>query len=117
MGRDDWLRIDRLIAATEYLVEADSFARLALWGQNHKSLRWESPSIGVARHLGTLDDMPVVVHLCWGILAGHTVCFWELVSMVTDLRMWYRDRATTFPGIRTCDAMNFHNCLLDLGIK
>lgn len=67
------------------------------------------------------EEMPVCVTLLWAFLNGHCVCFYQGTSMVVHhewVDKWVtkavKDASGKSPG--HCDAMNFHNCVHELGL-
>ena len=111
---------DPRFGATLYAVEADSFARQALWEQNerlkiterHLAIQqWEQDSMGLAVQIGEFGGMPVVVSFSWAVLNGKRVCFYEPTSMVTHSGMlddWLN--AHLPDNAKTTNADNFHLC-------
>lgn len=115
---------DKMIAATEFWVEADGFARQALWSEWHTKLNWRSEGRGTGLQIGELDSRPVMLCLIWEWLNGRLVCFYEATSQVVDHAMIEKWLEKTCNGKRThddrpitCDANNFHHCLTGLQIK
>lgn len=115
------------MAATEYLVEADSYSLHSLWkeysdeytGANYK---WQQDCAGMWEIIGHLDKMPVTVSVSWYLIEGIRIAFYEGVSQVVDYRMvekWlkknfkqpYAKNNKYYSGIRHSNAMNFQHCL------
>lgn len=52
--------VDPRFKETVFLIEADDFARFALWQEWHDKIAWEQGS-GVAYTIGKLGEFPVAV--------------------------------------------------------
>lgn len=102
-----------------YLVEANSYEKLMLWGEYYDSptaerahcfTTWEQESSGWGITVGFIEDMPVCVSISYAKLNGKRVMFYTDTSTVVDHRMiekWLRH----FTQAPECNAMNFHHCL------
>lgn len=115
---------DKMIAATEFWIEADSFAGHALWREWHERLEWRQEGRGQMLNIGMFYNRPVSLNLWWHYLDGHLVCMYDCCSQVADYAMVEKwvcekigERRTLEGRWPHCDAMNFHNCLLGLNIK
>lgn len=109
---------DPRFAETVYLVEADDFARNALWQRHNERARWESDLSGYFGQVGDFGGMPVTVCCDWARINGRLACFYFSPSVVTHSRMleeWLREHfAHLFRGRSVplhCDAMNFAHCI------
>ncbi len=121
----EWIaRSDKLIADTQFWVEATGFERHSLWVEWNEKIQWERLPEGCVITVGILDSRPVNLGLTWTRLNGHLICFWDTHSQVVDhvqIEAWL-DKTTL--GKRTwedrcitCDSMNFHHCLDGLRIR
>jgi hypothetical protein len=126
--------VDPRFDKTFYLIETDDCSRLTLWreyskeapkcgpmlgGENmlnpiHGRLEWEQDNPGKIIHVGDCDDRPVHISCFWNILDGKYVCFWEATSQVVDYKLIEEWFALYCPKARQTNAMNFHNCHLDI---
>lgn len=102
--------------STEYMVEATSFEKYALWKMysnealyknKHNVIKWEQGS-GRMYTLGELDGRPITVCFFWDKLNGHNICFYEATSQVVDHELVEEWLDKFCPKPRT-DANNFHN--------
>lgn len=48
---------------------------------------WESPSMGYGIHLGTVENLPVMVSVRIIKIDGQPVCVWEMTSRMVDYDM------------------------------
>lgn len=120
--------LDPRFLDTEFLVEADSFSKFALWKEHHGDIEWVCDNEGVAFVVGFLtsfnrkdpskeETLPVYTTFNWAKLNGHRVCFYYSYSRVTDWLMVERwVESICYPLYDDtrhahCDAMNFHHCL------
>ncbi len=108
-------RLDALLAEAVYMVEADDFARLKLWEENHKRFKtWEEINPGHVLHLGSFPDgRPVIMVIWYNRLDGKVIGFYEVTSEVADWGLVNdffktRDKKTT-------NAINFGHALRELG--
>lgn len=62
-----------------------------------------------------MKRMPVCVSVTWNLLDGHLIAFYDPTSQVVDHRMVEKYIRDNCP--RRVDAMNFHNCAHELGLK
>lgn len=97
-----------------YLIEATDYERLCLWRDNdtctHTSkMKWEEVSMGYWFQIGELDNRPVNLTLCYAILDGKKVAFYESCSQVVDWKM-IEDYLSKLNLPKT-NAMNFHHCI------
>jgi hypothetical protein len=127
------VEFDEALRIAEFVVEASSFERQALWEgwakdasglsgvsvrPNRDRIDWRDQSRGWLEQVGELDARPVNISLSIAWLNGHPVLFYEAVSQVVDwkrIEAWFRERCWPLwdNGTRRahCDAMNFHHCL------
>ncbi len=110
--REQWKR------ETVYCVEASSFEQHALWVMHSKdsstpayksTVSWEQLNPGSMVRIQ--DDPVICVSLFWVRLEGRVAVFYDATSQVVDWRKvedWIKEQ---FPGIPTCDAMNFGSCV------
>jgi hypothetical protein len=121
----DKYQFEEKVSQTEHLVEADSFAKMALWEKwsddpsvpkrkGWPRLTWKQHTMGSTLELGQLDGRPVMLTLFWNTIGGSLVCFWNSGSQVTDYKMVEEFLKKTFPGVPNRDAMNFHNVVGDI---
>lgn len=121
------------LAQTFYLVEANSFEAMTLWGQHaagslfppmrrgaraFEMLDWEENGSGWLVDVGHLGKgkarMPVCISVNWARIEGRWVCLWYLCSAVTDSRQadkWLKANCESYKAGRRCDAMGFRNCI------
>ena len=119
---------------TAFLVEADSFAVHALWGDHaanslypsfnprtqtrvYEPVTWEQLD-GWLITVGTIGKHPVCISITWNRINGHLVAIWYSCIQVTDCVQaedWLAKHFTAKydEGSRRawCDAMNFGHCL------
>lgn len=116
--------------ATEYAVEADSFAGLMLWQEWAEEARrqwgkvrehfdrveWLSIGDGYGPNIGDVAGRPVNVSVLWALIEGRLVLFYYGMSQLVDHQMidaWLRERLPQLfqegERVRTTDAMNFGN--------
>lgn len=107
--------LDPRFAQTEFVVEADGFATLALWRENHMELDWQQDPMGIWLQVGELAGLPVAISCSWSRIGGRLVMFWEPTSMVFHHQL-VEDWFDRYCSPRTADgrpartnAMNFHN--------
>lgn len=104
---------------TTYVVQATSFETLTLWGEWHCFVKWEQDTLGFWKVVGKCARKPVAVSVCWYIVNGKRVAFYEYTSQVVDHRMVEAWLTKTFPCMSNyepgrrphCDAMNFVNAM------
>lgn len=123
------------LAASLFLVEANSFEYHALWADHsHESLwppydqrlvkraydpvHWEQVCDGKMEMVGKLGNREVWVSFRWAWLDGQLIAFWEATSQLVDHKLVDAWLAKHFTGRydnghrpATCDAMNFGHCL------
>lgn len=115
--RQDDQTIEGYTARTEYLVEADGFAKQELWARWHDRYKvpWKDFGMGTSREIGRIDKRPVCVTVFWSQIGREKVVgFWHATSQVVDYVMIEEWLKKEFPrvGARcTADAMNFHNIM------
>jgi hypothetical protein len=121
------MKIDPRFKDTEFVVEADSYARQTIWEQwstqamfkrpNCNNINWEQDSMGCVLQIGTLDNRPVNIEFYWAKLIGHLVLFYHPCSQVVDHAMietWIKKYCNPQwdNGRRAhCDASNFHHVI------
>lgn len=117
------MEIDPRFAATEYVVEADSFGKYALWVMNSKDNVWEQDASGVWFQIGELGGTlqkkrPVCIECFWARINGMTVMFYHSSSQVVDHEMiekWLEKNCYPYNANSKrrahCDALNFHHCI------
>jgi hypothetical protein len=116
--------VDPRFSETVYLVEANSYEALSLWGEHAQNtgyfnkrfpdarpVVWEQLYNGFWLQVGELDHRPVCVNFFWSKLNGKLVCFWDACSQVVDHRMIEHWFDTNLAGIPRTDAMNFGHVL------
>jgi hypothetical protein len=105
---------------TFFLVEADDFAKLRLWSENHNraEIKWEEGGCGYLVTVGHLNKRPVAITVTWDFINEKKICFWEATSELVDHKMIKEWLARHFTGRwdndtrpATTNAMNFHHCL------
>jgi hypothetical protein len=99
-----------------YSVEADAFARQALWERHQESVKWDDDPMGRTVDLGKFGGMPVKLELFCATINGKLVLFYDCVSLVAHWGMvddWLKDNIPNLSG-RRCNALNFHNCLMQI---
>lgn len=123
-----------LFKDVKFLIEASNNEQHSLWKEFHyqphpKMLfvkNWEQISMGRMIQIGSIDDRPITVSMFYAKLNGHKVMFYYGCSQLVDhkmiedwIQMYTLDVIRYDNGYRWahCDAMNFHNCLLGLGIR
>jgi len=120
------MKVDPRFKDTEFVVEADDYARQSLWERYStqalhptelNTIRWEQDCMGTCSTIGQIADCPVVVTFFWAKLNGHLICFYHPTSAVVDHRMvnnylekycnpsWDNGRRAH------ADASNFHHVL------
>lgn len=116
--------------AALYHVEADSFARHALWCDHSTRSLWPprhgegvewsgNGAHGYQITVGHIGERPVCVSLTIDEIGGQTVLFYTAISQVVDHKMIEEWFAANLPAPRRdggarrahCDAMNFADCL------
>lgn len=120
---DKYRPLEQRVEDVEYLVEADSRAELDLWSKYHRSTKWDENHVGLMQQVGTArgvngKKMPVCVHVRFAKINGHVIAFYEGTSAVVDhdaIEEWVKKRYKHAKG--QTNATNFHNALVDLGIK
>jgi hypothetical protein len=112
---------------TVWLVEADGYARSALWAESSsqstrpmgRTVSWEEESAGFTETIGSLmtDDgvrIPVVCEVFFAKLNGFMVAFYHPCSRAVDWNLIRKWICAQCPSARTSDAMNFHLCLEEI---
>ena len=109
------------LRVTEFVVEATSFERLILWGENRNGVNrvgWEDIGDGWLETVGLYQGRPACISLSWAILNGHPILFYDATSELVDhlmIEQWFKENCWPLwdKGTRRahCDAMNFHHCL------
>jgi hypothetical protein len=110
---------DPRVVAARCIVDATSYEAMTLWERHqqcHPAVKWEHDCRGFMAQLGEFGGMPVNVSVSFAKINGHTVMFWEFVSMVTDARLWDAFIAKYNPKAYTTNAMNFNNCYPEIGL-
>jgi hypothetical protein len=82
------------IAATAYIVEADSFAQHSLWEKwasedyprTWPALTWEQMNPGSLRAIGHVGDRPVCVCMTWARVGCLLVCFIDATSAMQEAK-------------------------------
>jgi hypothetical protein len=119
------MKIDPRFKDTEFVVEADSFARLALWERFstealHKTelntINWQQDSMGTCYQVGSLDNRPVNIDFVWAKLNNHLILFYHACSQVVDHKMvenWIEKYCNPQHNERRshCDANNFAHAI------
>jgi hypothetical protein len=91
-------RIDRAIARTSRVVEADLRA-YALWRERVANVVPCHAVIACYQTVGVVDDVPVVVELHWEDFAGECVLFWNSPDRAADRPLIEAWLVKTFPAI------------------
>lgn len=123
------------LAATFFVVEADSFAQHTFWAQHaedslhppwdkrkncraYEPLEWEQVSSGWDVYVGEIAKRDIYISVNWARIEGQLVCFWYPTSQAVDTlkcEAWIDAHFTgRYDGGHrkaTCDAMNFKHCL------
>lgn len=112
---------DKRFKSTVFCVEADSFARYALWKEqkeHNKTVRWEQDSIGISPRIGEYAGYPIALEICWVKINGRLVLFYEQCSQFQFHPLseeWLKLRCDPKwdNGTRSAftDANNFHHVL------
>jgi hypothetical protein len=120
-----WMPTDARFSSTQYVVEADDFARLALWDRFHDSFpnrTWRQHPGGGAQQVGCAAARPVLMSCVWADVFGRLVLFCHPCSPLADSRMverwlarWCNPLAPDGELAR-CDAMNFHLFIQSAGV-
>lgn len=120
------MKVDPRFKDTEFVIEADDFARHTLWAQYStealektklNTIRWEEDSKGWIDTVGHVNNMPVCVTFVWGKLNGHLVVFYHACSrmvdhaMVEDYLKKYCNPEYDHGRRAHCDANNFHHVI------
>jgi len=118
----------------EFVVEATPNEVLQWWSEWHNRLAWEQGSTGDSITVGNLrlspmqgcvnpfcsapfermnkeEGWPIVVSLRYHRLNNHWVAFWDPTSMLVFYRLIEMWLEKTFPGVPTCNSLNFQCCL------
>jgi uncharacterized protein YcsI (UPF0317 family) len=102
---------DKMIANTEYWVEANTYERWRLYDEFGAETVWKQEPMGCTYILGyVMDNMPVNISITWIYINDRLVAFYHGCSMVVDNRLidrFLHNKPKT-------DAMNFHICIDDL---
>lgn len=126
--REDFIRMssDEKISRSEFFVEADSFAKQALWEQHFydkkdgERLEWIQDSSGFSRLIGFMDknkQNPIYVSFGFYAIGGKYICFYYPEGTYADWNQIEAYINSIVPkydsGTRNakCDANNFHQCL------
>ena len=110
---------DERLGKTFFLVEATHFERIQLWEKWHDRVKWEEDSCGYCHEIGSVNDLPVVLHISFAHLDDRLVAFYESTSQVVDWKMiegWLQEHCHPPKwdnGARPakCDATNFGHCI------
>lgn len=121
------MKVDKRFKDTEFIIEADDFARQALWERysgealeptTRNTIKWDQDGMGWMDTIGHVNKMPVCVTFVWAKLNGHLVVFYHACSRMVDHEMVddYMKKycnPTWDGGTRRahCDASNFHHVL------
>jgi hypothetical protein len=112
---------DERLAATEYLVASTDFETLCLWRSFSDKSKWVQLNPGIVHTVRYVkfdnEEWPINICGFWVLLDGHLVLFYTGSSMVVHygaVKAWIEAAAPWRKG--QVDAMNFGNCLNDLGI-
>jgi len=99
-----------------YLVEATTYEKDALerdWRGRIAS--WQNLAVGRWWQIGTIAKLPICVSISFARLNGKLVGFYQTISRAVDhtkVERWLN----THVCHRREDALNFQNCLSELGI-
>ena len=103
----------------KFAVEANSFEKHCLWEKYKDQIKWEQGNSGIAKIIGNIDNMPVVMSILIDHLNGVPVMFYEMTSLVVDYRIvdtFLEDKFGEFNKINKCfDANNFNRIIQELG--
>ncbi len=107
-------QLRRLCDSTEFVVEADEFARFQLNRQWHEKVDWEFDPRCYKVDIGTFAGFPVTLNLQFTKLNGKRIMFYSPSSQVVDYEMidqWLQANCnpTRFGGLNRAhvDASNF----------
>jgi hypothetical protein len=68
----------------EFIVEANSYERLALWKEWHVAISWEEDCKGLLIEIGKLGGLPIILKFSFALINRHLVAFYESPSQVVD---------------------------------
>jgi len=110
--------LEKRLSQVMFVVDANSFERLALWREYQHTVKWEEDSSGFGEVIGQVGDMNVILSLNFATLNGQVVMFIEPTSQLVDYRMvdaWLEKHCAPrydngYRSART-NGMNFAHCL------
>lgn len=120
------MKVDPRFKDTEFVIEADDFARQTLWERfstealyktELNTIRWEQDGMGWMPTIGHVNNMPVCVAFAWAKLNGVLVVFYNPCSrivdheMVDDYMKKYCNPQYDHGRRAHCDANNFHHVI------
>jgi hypothetical protein len=115
--------MDPRFALTEYVVEANSFEKFALWKEHSNSHEWKQDAFGLMIQIGEIggrlqEKRPICISCYWSCINGMNVLFYYACSQLVDYRMveeWFKKNCYPYEAkskrAAKCDADNFHSCL------
>lgn len=106
--------MDKRYSQTEYLVEATSFEKTALWKDYSTTHDWRDHLDGYLPVCGSLNDRPICISALWADIEGRLVMFWHPTSNLVDyevIEFWLKNNCTK---AKHNDANNFHAVLNDI---
>jgi len=105
--------IDKRYAETFYRVEATTYEVLAIIGRYDDCYRWKQDCRGTSEIVGWLDSRPINITCQWYEIHDRLVMFWEATSELVDYKLiegWFAEHCPC----PSTNAMNFHNCILEI---
>lgn len=111
--------MDPRFAQTQFLIEADSFARLQYFKDHRHEVEWVHEPLILYIKVGELAGEPVIIQCQWAVLNGIRIMFYSAASKIVDhnqIDLWLEKHCnpTWHNGTERahCNSMNFHHCML-----
>lgn len=110
--------LEKRLPHVMFVVDANSYERLALWREFQRAVKWEDDSSGFGEVVGKVGDDNVNICLNFATLNGQVVMFVDTISQVVDHRMvdaWLEKhcapRYDNGQRLARTNSMNFAHCL------
>jgi hypothetical protein len=110
--------LEKRLSYVMFVVDANSYERLALWREFQHAVDWKEDSSGFGEVVGQVGDNNVNISLNFATLNGQVVMFIDTISQVVDHRMvdaWLEKhcapRYDNGHRLARTNSMNFAHCL------